>query len=113
SGCLRSVQGNFTIQSNNVIAINVLGTPLEPTTNVLLTYTGAKTGSFNPVVTVNGGSIDGSVAVDDTTPGQIKLVLTPQVAITVQPVDTIASIGDNPVFTVTATGTAPLSYQWY
>jgi len=107
SGGLLSVQGGLTIQSNSTIAINVLGTPLQPTTNVLITYTGTKTGSFNPVVAVVGGSINGSVTVDDSTPGQIKLVLVPQVAITGQPVDTVASVGDSPAFTVTATGSAP------
>ncbi len=113
AGDVLAVQGNLTIQPNSMIAISVLGTPLEPTTNTLITYTGTKTGSFNPAVVVAGGSINGSVTIDESTPGQIKLVLVPQVTITTQPADAVASVGQNPAFNVTATGTAPLAYQWY
>jgi len=112
SGDLLAIQGNLVI-SNSTLAVNVLGTPLEPTTNVLITYTGTLSGSFNPVVSIAGGSIDGSVSLDYSVPGQVRLVLVPQVAITVQPADQIVSIGQAATFNVTATGMAPVSYQWY
>jgi len=107
------VQGNLSIQSNARIAISVLGAALEPVTNTLITYTGSKTGSFNPVIVIAGGSLNASVSIDESTPGQIKLVAVPQVAITSQPADAIASTNDPVTFTVNATGSAPLSYQWF
>ena len=69
SGDLLAVQGNLTIGANCTITISVLGAALEPTTNVLITYTGTKTGSFNPTVVVNG-AIDCSVTINESTPGQ-------------------------------------------
>ncbi len=113
AGSLLAVQGNLIVQSNSTLSVSILGTPLEPTTNVLITYTGTRTGSFNPAVVVAGGSIDGSIGLDYSTPGQVKLVLIPQVAITAQPQNTIVSVGATATFNVTATGTAPLNYQWY
>ena len=111
-GDLLQVQGNLVIQSNSTIAISVLGAALEPTTNTLITYTGTKSGSFNPTVVVNG-SLDASVTIDESTPGQIKLVAVPQVAITSQPQDVTASTNDTVTFTVGATGSATIGYQWY
>ncbi len=113
AGDLLTIQGNLVIQPNSTLAISILGTALEPTTNVLLTYTGAKSGSFNPTVVVVSGNPDGSVTVDDSTPGQIKLVIIPQVAITSQPTDLTVSTNAPATFNVIATGTAPLAYQWY
>jgi autotransporter-associated beta strand protein len=113
AGDLLVVQGNLTIQPNSTIAISVLGAALEPTTNTLITYTGTKTGSFNPTVVVAGGSIDSSITIDASTPGQIKLVAVPQVAITSQPADLIVSTNTPASFSVSATGTAPISYYWY
>lgn len=107
------VQGNLTIQPNARIAINVVGATLEPLTNTIITYTGTKSGSFNPVVIIAGGSLDASVSLDESTPGQIKLVAVPQVAITSQPVDAIASTNDPVTFNVSATGSGSLNYQWY
>ena len=112
-GNLLAVQGNLTIQPNSTIAISVQGSALEPTTNTLITYTGTKTGSFNPTVVITGGSIDSSITIDDSTPGQIKLVAIPQVSITSQPQDLIVSTNVAASFTVGATGTAPISYYWY
>jgi autotransporter-associated beta strand protein len=113
AGDLLVVQGNLTIGANCTIAVSALGTPFEPATNTLITYTGTKTGSFNPTVVVAGGSTDGSVSLDESTPGQIKLVVVPQVAITKQPADDIISVGSNELFSVTATGNGTLYYQWY
>src|SRR5262249_57916850 len=95
------------------IAISVLGSALNPATNTIITYTGTKSGSFNPTVVVTGSSLNSSVSIDESTPGQIKLVAVPQVAITGQPQDAIVSTNDPVTFTVAATGTAPIGYQWY
>ncbi len=113
AGDLLQVQGNLTIQPNCTIAISVVGTAIEPVTNTLIAYTGKKSGSFNPTVSVVGGSLNGSVSVDESVPGQIKLVVIPQVAITSQPTNNAVSVGDDLTTSVTATGSSPLSYQWY
>jgi autotransporter-associated beta strand protein len=113
AGDLLVVQGNLTIGANCTIAISVLGAALEPTTNTLITYTGTKSGSFNPTVVVAGGSLNSSVTIDESTPGQIKLVAVPQVMITSQPQDAIVSTNDPVTFNVSATGSATIGYQWY
>ena len=113
SGDLLQVQGNLVIQPNCTIAVSVLGGALEPTTNTIITYTGTISGAFNPTVVIAGGSLDSSVSIDASTPGQIKLVAVPQVAITSQPQDLIVSTNSPATFTVAATGTAPIGYQWY
>ena len=112
SGDLLQVQGNLIVQPNSTIAISVLGAALEPATNTLITYTGTKSGSFNPTVVVSG-SLNSSVTIDESTPGQIKLVAVPQVAITTQPTNILASTNDPVTFAVVATGSSPLGYQWY
>ncbi len=113
AGSQLAVNGNLTIQSNSTIAIKVLGGSFEPATNILIIYTGIKSGSFNPAVVIAGGSINGSLTIDESTPGQIKLVVSPQVAITSQPSDAIVSTNSPATFLVGAAGAAPLSYQWY
>lgn len=113
SGDLLQVQGNLVIQPNSTIAVSILGGALEPTTNTIITYTGTKTGSFNPTVALVGGSINSSLSIDESTPGQIKLVAVPQVALTCQPQDLIVSTNDPATFSVCATGSAPIGYQWY
>jgi autotransporter-associated beta strand protein len=113
SGDLLQVQGNLVIQPNCTIAVSVLGGALEPTTNTIITYTGTKTGSLNPTVMLVGGSINSSISIDESTPGQIKLVAVPQVALTCQPQDLIVSTNDPATFSVCATGKAPIGYQWY
>ncbi len=110
---LLAVQGNLTIQGNSVIAINVSGSALQPTTNTLITYTGTLSGSFNPTVSIVGGSVNGSVSIGTSTPGQINLIVVPQVAITLQPQDLTVSTNTPATFNVTATGSAPLGYQWF
>jgi autotransporter-associated beta strand protein len=112
AGDLLVIQGNLAIASNSTLAISVLGSALEPSTNTVITYTGTKSGSFNPIVSVNG-ALDSSVSIDESTPGQIKVVATSGVAITTQPQDEIVSTNDPATFTVVATGSSPIGYQWY
>ncbi len=113
-GCdLLVIQGNLALSNNVTIALKVLGTPLSPGTNTLIQYSGTKSGSFNPTLAVVGETIDGSPSIDEGTPGRIKLVVVPQVAITSQPADTIVSTNAPATFNVSATGTAPITYQWY
>ena len=112
-GDLLQVQGNLVIQPNATIAISVLGAALEPVTNTIITYTGTKTGSFNPNVVVAGGSLNSSISIDESTPGQINLVAVPQVRIISQPQDQIVSTNSPATFTVVATGKASIRYQWY
>jgi len=108
-----TVTGNLTIGANSTIALNITGSPLPVGTYTLITYSGTKSGSFNATPVILGGSINGSYLIDGSTPGQIRLIVIPQVVITSQPTNTIVSIGQTATFTVGATGTAPLAYQWY
>ncbi len=113
AGDLLVVQGNLTIQPNSTISISVLSGPLVAGTYTLIQYSGTKTGSFNSTPVIVGGAIDGSYTIDDSTPGQINLVVTHLVTITSQPSGT--NVVDGQAFTVnvSATGTATLTYQWY
>jgi autotransporter-associated beta strand protein len=113
AGDLLVVSGNLTIGTNSTIAISVLGSALNATTNTIITYTGTKSGSFNPTVVVTGGSLNSSVSIDESTPGQIKLVAIPQLIITSQPQDATVSTNDPVTFSVSVTGSAPIGYQWY
>lgn len=75
-------------------------------TNTALTLTNvlsANAGNYSVVVTNLTGSVTSVVAV--------LTVLVPP-SITAQPVSQTVSVGQNATFTVTATGTAPLTYQW-
>ena len=107
------IVGSNLIVSNSTIAINVQGTALEPGTNTLIQYAGTLSGSFNPTVALVGGSVNSSLTIDTSIPGQVNLVLIPQVTIVSQPADLIVSTNDPASFTVEVTGTAPISYQWY
>jgi hypothetical protein len=60
-------------------------------------------GSYSVVVTNLAGSVTSSNAV---------LIVNEPPAITAQPQDQMVSQGASAIFTVSATGTAPLSYQW-
>jgi len=65
--------------------------------------TTADAGNYSVVVNNNYGNVTSSNA---------TLTVTTAPAITSQPQNFTASQGSNATFTVTATGTAPLSYQW-
>jgi uncharacterized repeat protein (TIGR02543 family) len=64
----------------------------------------ADAGSYSVVVTNVAGS---------TTSSNVVLVVNVPPAIAVQPLDTAVVAGQDASFSVTATGTAPLAYQWY
>jgi hypothetical protein len=75
-------------------------------TNTSLTITNAQTtnaGNYSVVVTNVAGSVTSSNAV-------LALLTAP--SITIQPTNQTAVQGGNVTFSVTATGTAPLNYQW-
>jgi hypothetical protein len=73
------------------------------------------TGTFNPAVAVVGGSLDSSVSIDYSVPGQIKLVTVPQIPypLPCQPISLIVSSNDPACFSVCAIGSTPINYQWY
>ena len=106
------VQGNLAV-TNTVISLSVLGSPLAAGTYTLIQYSGSKYGSFNPTPVLASGSIDGSPIIDDSTPGQINLVVSHNLVITTQPADTVTSTNSPATFNVAVTGTAPIAYQWY
>jgi autotransporter-associated beta strand protein len=106
------VQGNLAV-TNATISLSILGSPLAAGTYTLIQYSGSKSGSFNPTPVIAAGSIDGSPVIDDSTPGQINLVVSHNLVITTQPADTVVSTNSPASFTVAATGTAPIAYQWY
>ncbi|MEQ2009067.1 MAG: immunoglobulin domain-containing protein [Limisphaerales bacterium] len=79
---------------------------LAGATNTTLTLTNAlltSAGNYTVMVTNVVGSVTSAVAV--------LTVLVPP-SITAQPVSQTVSVGQSVSFTVTATGTAPLNYQW-
>ena len=107
------VKGNLSIQTNSTISISAFGSSLAVGTYTLIQYSGTKTGSFNSTPAIAGGSISASFAIDESTPGQINLVVSPQVVITSQPADAVVSTNLPVTFTVTATGSPVVGYQWY
>jgi len=112
-GTTVTVQGNLTVQPNSTITVNVTGSALQPGTNTLITYTGTLSGSFNPAVVIAGGSVNGSMSIDTSTPGQVNLDIGPQIVITGQPQDETVSTNETATFSVEATGSTPIYYQWY
>jgi Concanavalin A-like lectin/glucanases superfamily/Regulator of chromosome condensation (RCC1) repeat/Immunoglobulin domain/Immunoglobulin I-set domain len=80
---------------------------LAGSTNVVLTFINVQTNAaagYSVVVTNSIGSVTSFVAT-------LTVLLPP--AITMQPTNLTVTAGSAATFTVAATGTAPLSYQWY
>ncbi len=80
-------------------------------TSALLNISPANTndsGNYMVVVTNAYGSVTSSVAIVLIT----NIPPTPPV-ITLQPQSQMVVAGENPLFTITANGTSPLSYQWF
>jgi len=65
------VIGNLSL-NNNVIAINIAGTPQNGASYLLFTYTGTLSGSFNPTV----AGTHYAASIDTTTPGAVYLNIT-------------------------------------
>lgn len=96
---------NYLWYSNGVPLSN--GGRISGATNSTLTISSAQTNdsaAYQVVVTNNYGSATSSVA---------TLIVYVPVQITGQPASQSALIGTNVAFTVTATGSGPLNYQWY
>jgi hypothetical protein len=72
-------------------------------TLTLASVTSDHAGNYSVVITNNVGSVTSSVAM-------LTILMRP--TITGQPANLNVAAGDNASFTVTADGTAPLSYQW-
>lgn len=113
TGDLLVVQGNLSIASGCAITLKIVGTPLGAGTYTLIQYSGKKSGLFSTVPVIAAGTINGSYSISDSTPGQINLVVVPDVTITGQPADIVVSTNDPATFSVTAAGEAPIEYQWY
>jgi hypothetical protein len=86
----------------------VSGSIISGATNVTLTISNAQTnddGNYSVILTNYGGSVTSSNA--------FLLVTNVPPAITVQPTNQMVGVGTNAILAVTATGTPPLSYQWW
>ncbi|MFZ0828064.1 MAG: immunoglobulin domain-containing protein [Verrucomicrobiia bacterium] len=77
------------------------------TTNVLIISNAqtTNTGNYTVSITNVSGSVTSSVA-------SLSVTNIPPTIISLQPTNLTLAAGSNVTFTVTATGTAPLSYQW-
>jgi pectate lyase/pectin methylesterase-like acyl-CoA thioesterase len=104
-----STQGSGTIQSNPAGATPPAGTSVQLTALPsagwqFSNWTGSLSGNANPATIVMDGP--------KTITAVFVQVITPP-SITTQPVSQTASVGGGTVtFSVVATGTAPLTYQW-
>jgi hypothetical protein len=86
------------------------GTPIAGATASTLTIRSASVsdnGAYTVVVTNSIGTATSSAANLSVDSGAVAP------AITTQPVAQVANVGGNVTLSVTATGTAPLSYQWF
>ncbi len=98
----------WQIVGTNGVGTNLVdGGNISGATNYLLTISPAgvtNSGSYWIIVTNYGGAVTSSIAV---------LVITNvPPAITAQPTDELVGLGATATFSVTATGTTPLIYQW-
>lgn len=129
AGNTSTVTASFLSNSANVAIAPadldaLIGLPISFVNPTLGTLSGAQTtiqasGAATVLFTSNGIAGTGTVnAVVDNVPNNdadAKASITVNAAptITVQPANTTVCTGTTAQFTVTATGTAPLSYQWY
>jgi autotransporter-associated beta strand protein len=75
---LIQVNGNLTL-NNNAVSISLLGPPQTGVPYRLVNYTGARSGAFNPSVTIIGGGRF-SASLDYSTANQVNLVFSGSVA---------------------------------
>lgn len=109
---MAGANGAFSVQADGTPPLTYqwffnTNSPLAGGTNATLTLTNlqsADAGSYSVRVANSGGAVTSAVAV--------LTVLSPPL-ITGQPADQSAAVSNDATFTVTATGTAPLAYQWY
>jgi hypothetical protein len=101
----------FTVVASGTVPLsyqwNFNGTNISDATNASLTLTnvqGSQAGSYTVLVTNLAGSITSAVA---------TLTVKVPPAITTQPQSQMVAIGQNAAFSVVASGTATLTYQWY
>jgi lipocalin len=111
------VTNNQVITTNEVVTWtnlvnggNISGaTTNSSATNATLTINPAQTtnsGSYTVIVTNYGGAVTSS-------PASLSITnIPPAIAITGQPTSQTNGVGTTAIFSVTATGTPPLSYQW-
>ena len=59
---LITVSGNLNV-TNSAIFLRVAGADLQPGVYPLFTYTGTKSGSFNPTVVIGAGNVNGSLSI--------------------------------------------------
>jgi hypothetical protein len=86
--------------TNTLLTVGTNSTFTIPTTEL------ADAGTYSVVVTNASGSATSAVAVLTVEPPTPPSITSP-------PEDTLSSVGGSALFSVSATGSAPLSYQWY
>ena len=86
---------------------NTLLTTATNTTLLLTNIQSASAGKYSVIVTNTGGSVTSVLAVLTVNSGPTAP------SITTSPQDQTVTAGQNATFTVAATGTLPLRYQWY
>lgn len=96
TGDFANIQDNATYVGVNTATLTVLNTTLEMSGDEFRAFAN---NLVEPIATSSG-------AILTVSPAQV----TP--SITVQPVGVNVNVGDGPTFSVTAIGTAPLTYQW-
>ncbi len=86
------------------------------TSFVQITGATSSTLDINPVSSANAGTyhvVVHSECGDDVTSDDVGLTINPPTQITAQPTAQTACDGGSASFTITATGTAPITYQWW
>ena len=117
----RTVQPITNVVTNVIVSVTATGSPpicfqwrvashdLADATNTALTLTNvtpANSGSYDVVVRNSGGAVTSQVAVVTVLPALVPP------AIGAPPQSWVASAGEDVLFSITASGTEPLSYQW-
>ncbi|MCU0784534.1 MAG: endonuclease/exonuclease/phosphatase family protein [Verrucomicrobia bacterium] len=100
SASTNALDGNAATNGQVFSSIALTGVVVNPGQELFLRW-----------LDVNDDGFDNALAIDDLTVTFSAIPTTPPFIIT-QPQDQSATAGDNVSFTVVASGTAPLSYQW-
>jgi RHS repeat-associated protein len=107
---IQAADATFTVTATSAT------TPIYQWTYNGTSITGANSSSYtNLVMTTNNNGLYSIIVSNDagsvTNSTNITILIPP--TITSQPTDTITNVGSNATFTVTATGSATLSYFWF